>query len=280
MKRSHSQILSGIEPTKLPEEEDYKHLYVIISYATGAYSHSLHRIRVADLKSCSSRRKLNNLPKPIQKLPCSYFPTSMGFFSVGSKIYMVGGGEITFGLKDIASRRCYVLDTCDDPIYRIRDVPPLNCEKLRPIVLGPLRGKFYVLDRTLASGDLEEFDPKTESWTLLPPPPIDPIGPCADRFEEKLDDYKVLSYGIVEDQILFSTRKGIYAVNVCSKKWSDGAHWVVRLSFPFVNNQSSWMVFGMLSPTSTDPMFWPSVLIGTRGFENVKILELCFPLGL
>ncbi|KAF7151138.1 hypothetical protein RHSIM_Rhsim02G0162400 [Rhododendron simsii] len=233
MKRSHSQILSGIEPTKLPEEEDYKHLYVIISYATGAYSHSLHRIRVADLKSCSSRRKLNNLPKPIQKLPCSYFPTSMGFFSVGSKIYMVGGGEITFGLKDIASRRCYVLDTCDDPIYRIRDVPPLNCEKLRPIVLGPLRGKFYVLDRTLASGDLEEFDPKTESWTLLPPPPIDPIGPCADRFEEKLDDYKVLSYGIVEDQILFSTRKGIYAVNVCSKKWERRSSLGGEVEFPF-----------------------------------------------
>ncbi|KAI8561709.1 hypothetical protein RHMOL_Rhmol04G0361700 [Rhododendron molle] len=121
------------------------------------------------------RRKLNNLPKPILELPRSYFPTSMGFFSVGSKIYMVGGGEITFGLKDSASRRCYVLDACDDPIYRIRDVPPMNCEKLRPIVLGPLKGKFYVLDQTLASGDLEEFDPKTESWTLLPPPPIIPL---------------------------------------------------------------------------------------------------------
>ncbi|KAI8561710.1 hypothetical protein RHMOL_Rhmol04G0361800 [Rhododendron molle] len=149
LKRSHSQILSGIEPTKLPEEDD-KHLNVIISYAKGAYSHSLHRIRVVDLKSCCSRRKLNNLPKPILELPRSYFPTSMGFFFVGSKIYMVGGGEITFELKDLASRRCYVLDTCDDPIYRIRDVPPMNCEKLRPIVLGPLKGNFISLTEPLA----------------------------------------------------------------------------------------------------------------------------------
>ncbi|KAG5555132.1 hypothetical protein RHGRI_012608 [Rhododendron griersonianum] len=89
--------------------------------------------------------------------------------------------------------------------------------------MGPLsNGKFYVLDRTLASGDLEEFDPKTESWTPLPPPPIVPIGACAERFEEKLDDYEVLSYAIVEDQILFSTRKGIYALSISDTEGAKG----------------------------------------------------------
>ncbi|KAG5555133.1 hypothetical protein RHGRI_012609 [Rhododendron griersonianum] len=238
MKRTQSQMLSGIELTKLPEEDD-KYLYVVFSYTTGAYSHSLHRIRVADLKSCSSRDrhgegKPKKLPKPFLELDCSQFPNYMGFFSVGSKIYMVGGGVITVGLKDIASRRCYVFDTCDNPFDRIRDVPPMNYEKLQPIFLGPLsNGKFYVFDRTLASGDLEEFDPETESWTPLPPPPIDPIGACAERFEEKLDDYEVLSYAIVEDQILFSTRKGIYAVNVCSKKWEHHSSLGGEVEFHF-----------------------------------------------
>ncbi|KAF7145020.1 hypothetical protein RHSIM_Rhsim04G0226700 [Rhododendron simsii] len=233
MKRSHSRMLSGIEPTKMPDG-DGKYLYVVFNYTTGEFSYSLHRVSVADLKLSSRRHrhgegKPNKLPKPILKLPYRRFPASMGFFSVGSKIYMVGGGVFISDVKPIVSRRCYVFDTCDN---LLEDGPPMHHEKLRPIVLGPLNGKFYVLGETLASGDLEEFDPKAKSWTCLPRLPTDlqdkSVDPC---FEYKRDDYEVHSSAIVENILLFSTRKRTYAFDVISRKWENPSSWgsVVKL---------------------------------------------------
>ncbi|KAF7145755.1 hypothetical protein RHSIM_Rhsim04G0226100 [Rhododendron simsii] len=279
MKRTQSQMLSGIE--KLPEEDD-KYLCVVFNYTTGGCSHSLHRIRVADLKSCSSRAghgegKPKKLPKPFLQLHCSQFPNYMGFFSVGSKIYMVGGGVITPGLKDIASQRCYVFDTFDNPFDRIRDVPPMNYEKLQPIVLGPLNGKFYVLDRTLASSYLEEFDPETESWTPLPLPPIDPIGASVECSEAKFDDYEVLSYAIVGDQILFSTHKGIYAVNVFSKEWEHRSSLGGEIKFPFCEQSvfmdGFWYAFPspFPSPVAAFSFDWD------KGFRECQELGVTHP---
>ncbi|KAE9455174.1 hypothetical protein C3L33_12910, partial [Rhododendron williamsianum] len=142
---------------------------------------------------------------------------------------MVGGGVFTSDVKPIVSRRCYVFDTCDN---LLEDGPPMHHEKMCPIVLGPLNGKFYVLGETLASGDLEEFDPKAKSWTCLPRLPTDlqdeSVGP---RFGYKRDDYEVHSYAIVENRLLFSTRKGTYAFDVISHKWENPSSWgsVVKL---------------------------------------------------
>ncbi|XP_058212509.1 uncharacterized protein LOC131324541 isoform X2 [Rhododendron vialii] len=238
MKRSHSLMLSGIEPTKLPEDDD-KCLYVVFMYTTGLYSHSLHRISVADLKLSSRRHrhgegKPKKLPEPILKLSYRRFPGFMGFFSVGSKIYMVGGGVCSAGVKPIASRRCYVFDTCDNPLNLLEDGPAMHHEKLQPIVLGPLNGKFYVLGRTLASGDLEEFDPKAKCWTRLPLIPTDlqdhSVGP---RFGYKRDEYEVRSNAIVGNKILFTTHKGTYAFDVVSRKWERPSSLGTVVKLPF-----------------------------------------------
>ncbi|KAF7126789.1 hypothetical protein RHSIM_Rhsim11G0054100 [Rhododendron simsii] len=230
MKRSHSQRLSAIEPTKLPPDGDGKYLYVVFNYTTGEYSYSLHRISAADLK-LSREGKPKKLPKPILKLPYHHFPASMGFFSVGPKIYMVGGGVFISDVKPIVSRRCYVFDTCDN---LLEDGPPMHHEKLCPIVLGPLNDKFYVLGETLASGDLEEFDPKANSWTCLPRLPTDlqdeRVGP---RFGYKRDDYEVHSYAIVGNKLLFSTRKGTYAFDVIPRKWENRSSWGSGVELPF-----------------------------------------------
>lgn len=60
----------------------------------------------------------------------------MGFFSVGYKIYMVGGAVITFGLKDVASRNCCVFEPWHDSLHSswsMMDGPPMHKEKLKPI---------------------------------------------------------------------------------------------------------------------------------------------------
>lgn len=49
-------LLSGKEATSSGEEDD-KYLYVVLMCAGGEYSHSLHKISVADLKSRSRRRR-------------------------------------------------------------------------------------------------------------------------------------------------------------------------------------------------------------------------------
>ncbi|KAF7151457.1 hypothetical protein RHSIM_Rhsim02G0161800 [Rhododendron simsii] len=236
MKRSHSQMLYGIEPTKLPDD---KYLYVVFKYTTGEYSYSLHRISVSDLKLSSRRHrhgegKPKKLPEPILKLSYRRFPAFMGFFSVGSKIYMVGGGVCFCGVKPVASRRCYVFDTCNNPFNLLEDGPAMHHEKLCPTVLGPLNGKFYVLGRTLASGDLEEFDPKAKSWICLPRLPTDlqdeSVGP---RFEYKPDEYEVRSNAIVGNRLLFSTRKGTYAFDVISHKWEHPSSLGGVVELPF-----------------------------------------------
>ncbi|KAI8572474.1 hypothetical protein RHMOL_Rhmol01G0201800 [Rhododendron molle] len=66
----------------------------------------------------------------------------------------------------------------------VKERPLMVHVKHKPIVLGPLYGKFYVLNSTLASNDLEEFDPQTKTWAPLPPPPI------ALPKEEEQDEYK------------------------------------------------------------------------------------------
>lgn len=65
--------------------------------------------------------------------------------------------------------------------------------KHKPIVLGPLYGKFYVLDSTLASNDLEEFDPQLETWAPLPPAPIALPKEEEDEYKNE-DDYVCLFY--------------------------------------------------------------------------------------
>lgn len=144
---------------------------------------------------------------------------------------MVGGAVITFGLKDVASRNCYIAEPWDTSLHTswsMVDGPPMHKEKLKPIVLCPVSGKFYVLDRTLASCDLEEFDPETKTWNPLPLPPIDLEDDC-----DELDDCEVLSHAILGDTIIFSTRKGIYAVHVILRYWKHLSSFGGEDEFPF-----------------------------------------------
>jgi hypothetical protein len=240
MKRSHSETFPGLTiPVPLSNGGGGdQYLYIILKYTFGKYRYSFHRIRVSDLMvSSSSKRshshgheKPQKLPKPILKLPSDRYPIFMGFFSAGSKIYMFGGEELCTGRRGLASRNCYVFDTCqkNNPSKVVKEGPPMVFGKYHPVVLGPLHGKFYVLDSTLASNHLEEFDPQTETWTPLPSAPIAPPKEeeddrCFFLFTTIAKKYKVVSQAIVGDRILLSTQeKGIYAFHVISHTWE---HW-------------------------------------------------------
>lgn len=254
MKRSYSETTSGLT---IPLSKRRRggggdqYLYFILTCDHRKYRHFFHRVRVSDLmisSSSKSRRRARNhsysqrhrheyekpqkLPKPILKLRYDSYPPFMAFFSALSKIYMVGGQEMRLGRKVLGYRTCYVFDTCkeNNPSKVVKEGPPMVYGKYQPIVLGPLHGKFYVLDWTLASNDLEEFDPQTETWTPLPSasiaPPEDEEDNCFPFRSTHSNKYRVVSQAIVGDRILLSThRKGIYAFNVISHIWEHWSSW-------------------------------------------------------
>lgn len=206
----------------MSEAEGY--LYLIFMYSVGEYSHSFHRIKLSDLNlSCEGETRshetedLPELPEPLLKLPYELYPGFMSFVHFDGKIYMFGGEHNYPGKRGKLSERCYVFDTYNNPNNDVNDGPPMKKAKFRPIVLGPIGDIFYVLSSNLASRDLEKFEPKSESWdnswTVLHQFPFASKG--------RRLKYEVLSHAIVENLLIFSTRKGIFTYHVNENNWTS-----------------------------------------------------------
>ncbi|CAL5382019.1 unnamed protein product [Camellia sinensis] len=203
------------------EAEGY--LYLIFMYSVGKYSHSFHRIKLSDLNlssegesSSQERKDLLALPEPLLELPYESYPDFMSFVHFDGKIYMFGGEAFSRIKRGKLSKRCYVFDT-NNPKNDVNDGPPMKGAKFRPIVLGPIGDIFYVLSSNLASRDLEKFEPKSEScdksWTVLDQFPF--------ASEGRQHKYEVLSYAIVENLLIFSTREGIFTYHVKENNWTS-----------------------------------------------------------
>ncbi|KAG5564911.1 hypothetical protein RHGRI_000945 [Rhododendron griersonianum] len=107
--------------------------------------------------------------------------------------------------------------------------------------------------------------PKPRLGILFRPPLIDLEDEC-----DELDDYEVLSHAIVGDTIIFSTRKGIYAVDVVLRYWKHLSSLGGEDEFPFrersVFLDGFWYAFPCTyqSPVSAYDFDWDEGFRGCR----------------
>ncbi|XP_059644347.1 uncharacterized protein LOC132286095 [Cornus florida] len=192
------------------------------------FVYDIYKIPVpVDDESCQPMSS-SSLKTPVLSLSKDEYPSGMGFFSVGSKIFMIGG-EIYKDYWTTLNKDVYIYDTCTCVVEKSPSAG-MQVGKIYPRAMGPLHGKFYVSSHKLS--DFELYDPQLQSWSLLPRPPV----PSADHSRT---GFHIVQHAIVDHNILISTSTGhVYVFDSIAQVWSklepdvvNGGGYILRLPF-------------------------------------------------
>lgn len=140
----------------------------------------------------------------------------MGFFNVGSRVYIIGGERETDFLHTRSEknthldRSVYVFDTSSPPPLSVIPSRPMNGGKSHPFV-SHVNGKFYVLSNhpsrttffTKKTPLFESSEPNAEIWSVLPNPPFYDYG----------HEYPFIGPGVVESHTVVHSMIFFYTVH-------------------------------------------------------------------
>lgn len=219
---------------------DPKKVCLIISHLEKPIAYEIYLIDVRDI-GCNSgsstshddndwtKQQIQNLTPAIE-LPSDKYSKSMGFFNVGSRVYMVGGERVTASPHTRSENdthldcSVYVCDTASPPPLSVMPARRMNGGKRFPFV-SRVNGKFYVLSAhptrsthfTNKTSLFESFEPDAEMWSALPNPPFYDYG----EYPYCGSPGVVKSNTVVCSKIFFYTthKDRLYAFNTDCSEW-------------------------------------------------------------
>ncbi len=258
-------------------------LYILLECKPGS-GQALYVVDIPELDpdttSYHVEPRILPMKSPIIDFPLDRYASSMAFVQLRSKFYFLGGklsrdddGNITQAFHS-APKNLYVFDpyayasapSSTSASLFLRNGTPMNTLKDRPLVFVAL-DKIYILSSKTEDNCFEVYDPDTETWTVLPNPPL-----------SSHDQWAVwISSAVVNSKVIVAKSNGfVFCFDIYFNKWFSYVH-----QFPYPMHGRAVMVEDIIygcRPGNPAITLTPNLNIGTsnelqRFYKHRAILQ-------
>ncbi|KAL0726352.1 hypothetical protein Bca4012_022445 [Brassica carinata] len=156
----------------------------------------------------SREKTVNRLMTPIPPCPSSHPTEGFAVVSLDCRIYVIGGSVFSSSSSGYTSSHVLLLD-CRTHTWR--QVTSMNVARRRATA-GVVNGKIYVFGGCSGIKTYGEvFDPKTQTWTTLPPVPVS-VRPDVSFRESMVmgDTVYAVPFQNSSSQLYYSPKEGIW----------------------------------------------------------------------